>query len=62
MKNLDILSKLDPEDKEKIIYFAKILLKKEKYQKLKKEIEQRKKEIEKGEVLTHEEIWNKLDV
>ncbi len=62
MENLDILNKLDPEDKEKIIYFAKILLKKEKYQKLRKEIEERKKEIEKGEILTHEEIWNKLNV
>ena len=62
MENLDILSKLDPEDKEKIIYFAKILLEQEKYQKLRKEIEERKKEIEKGEILTHEEIWNKLNV
>ena len=62
MENLDILSKLDPKDKEKIIYFAKILLRQEKYQKLKKEIEERKREIEKGEILTHEEIWNKLNV
>lgn len=62
MENLDILSKLNPEDKEKIIYFAKILLRQEKYQKLKKEIEERKKEIEKGEILTHEEIWNRLNV
>jgi len=62
MENLEILSKLDPEDKEKIIYFAKILLRQEKYRKLKKEIEERKKEIEKGEILTHEEIWNKLNV
>ena len=62
MENLDVLNKLDPEDKEKIIYFAKILLKQEKYQKLKKEIEERKREIEKGEVFTHEEIWKKLNV
>jgi len=62
MENLDILSKLNPEDKEKIIYFAKILLRQKKYQKLKKEIEERKKEIEKGEILTHEEIWNRLNV
>ncbi|OAQ21084.1 hypothetical protein [Thermosulfurimonas dismutans] len=62
MEKLDILNKLDPEDKEKIIYFAKILLKQEKYQKLKREIEERKKEIENGEVFTHEEIWKKLNV
>jgi len=62
MENLKILNKLDREDREKIIYFAKILLRQEKYQKLKKEIEERKKEIEKGEILTHEEMWNKLNV
>ena len=62
METLEILKNLDPEDKEKILYFAKILLKQEKYQKLRKEIEERKKEIEKREIFTHEEIWKKLNV
>ena len=62
MKSLNILTKLEAEDKEKIIYFAKLLLKQKKYQKLRKEIEERKKEIERGEVFTHEEIWKKLNV
>ncbi|HDD45307.1 MAG TPA: hypothetical protein ENG63_10695 [Candidatus Desulfofervidus auxilii] len=62
MKSLNILTKLEAEDKEKIIYFAKLLLKQKKYQKLRKEIEERKKEVERGEVFTHEEIWKKLNV
>ena len=61
MEALNILTKLDVEDKEKIIYFANLLLKQKKYQKLRKEIEERKKEIERGEIFTHEEIWEKLN-
>jgi len=62
MEGLNLLTKLDAEDREKIIYFANLLLKQKKYQKLREEIEERKKEIEKGEVFTHEEIWKKLNV
>ncbi len=62
MINLEILEKLDRTDQEKLLYFAKLLLKQEKYRKLKEEIEDRKKEIERGEIFTHDEIWNKLDV
>ena len=62
MKSLNILTKLDAEDREKIMYFANLLLKHKKYQKLRKEIEEREKEIERGEIFTHEEIWEKLNV
>ena len=62
MEDLNILTKLDAEDREKIVYFANLLLKQKKYQKLREEIEERKKEIERGEVFTHEEIWEKLNV
>ncbi len=62
MEGLNLLTKLDAEDRKKIIYFANLLLKQKKYQKLREEIEERKKEIEKGEVFTHEEIWKKLNV
>ena len=62
MEGLNILTKLDAEDREKIMYFANLLLKQKKYQKLKEEIEEREKEIERGEILTHEEIWEKLNV
>ncbi len=61
MEGLNILTKLDAKDREKIIYFANLLLKQKKYQKLRKEIEERKKEIERGEIFTHEEIWEKLN-
>ena len=62
MKSLNILTKLDAEDREKIMYFANLLLKHKKYQKLREEIEEREKEIERGEIFTHEEIWEKLNV
>lgn len=51
-------TKLEPNDKERIIDFAKVLLDGEKYHHLKNEIEDRRKEIKTGEVLTHEEMWN----
>ena len=60
MEGLNILTKLDAEDREKIMYFANLLLKHKKYQKLRKEIEEREKEIERGEIFTHEEIWEKI--
>jgi predicted transcriptional regulator len=60
MEGLNILTKLDAEDREKIMYFANLLLKQKKYQKLREEIEEREKEIERGEIFTHEEIWEKI--
>ena len=42
----------------KIYCFVNLLLKQDKYKKLKKEICSRKKEVKKGDVLTHDEIWN----
>ena len=62
MEGLNILTKLDAEDREKIMYFANLLLKQKKYQKLREEIEEREKEIERGEIFNHEEIWEKLNV
>ncbi len=57
---VDILSKLKPEDKEKIVFFSRILLRQEKYQKLKRKIEEREKEIREGETFTHDEIWKRF--
>jgi len=51
------LQHLDKKDKEKLFKFAKELFKQKKYSKLRKEIEERRLEIKKGEILTHEEIW-----
>jgi hypothetical protein len=60
--DLKVLEKLDKADQEKITYFLKLLLNKSKYKKLKEEISIRRDEIVKGEILNHDEIWNKLDV
>jgi len=59
---IDILKKLDKEDQEKVLHFIELLLKQQKYKKLREEIEIRKEEIEKGETLSHEEIWKQLNV
>jgi len=57
-----ILQILDKEDKEKLLYFAKLLLKQNKYKMLKDEIELRREEIRKGETLIHDDIWDDMDV
>lgn len=57
--DLKVLEKLDKADQEKITYFLKLLLNKSKYKKLKDEISIRRDEIVKGEILNHDEIWNK---
>ncbi len=48
------------EDKEKLSVFEGILVKQGKYSRLRKEIEIRRAEIKKGEVLSHEEIWQDI--
>ena len=60
--DLKIIEKLDQVDQEKITYFLNLLLNKSKYKKLKEEISMRRDEIDKGEILNHDEIWNKLNV
>lgn len=54
---MEIISLLDDEDKRTLSEFANILVKHNKYNKLRKEIESRRAEVKKGEVLPHEEIW-----
>jgi len=56
-----ILEKLDKTDQEKIRYFLK-LLNQSKYKRLKDEINSRREEIKRGEILDHNDIWNQLDV
>lgn len=55
---LDVINDLQKEDQKKISYFVNLLLKEDKYKKLRKEISLRKKEIKKRNVLTHDEIWS----
>ena len=58
---LEIISFLDDKDKKSLSDFAEILLKKNKYNRLRKEIEVRRGEIAKGKVLSHEEIWQGIE-
>ncbi len=65
MKNsceFNIIDRLDEGDKYKVKYFIQLLIRQEKYNKLKEEIQSRRKEIAQGEILSHDEIWNHLDV
>ncbi len=61
-QEFDVIEKLDKKDKEKVAYFISLLLEKKKYSNLLKEIKKRKAEIKKGQVFSHSEIWNRLDV
>ena len=56
--SINLINNLQKEDQMKISYFVNLLLKKDKYKGLKKEIALRKKEVKKGDVLTHEKIWS----
>jgi len=58
---IKIISLLDNDDKKSLSEFASILIKKNKYNRLRKEIEDRRTEITKGEVLSHEELWQDID-
>ena len=56
-KVIETISLLSDEDKDKILELACILLKQNKYNLLRKEIEARRYEIKRGEILSHEGIW-----
>ncbi len=58
MNTIEIINKLDKNDKKLLDFLALELLKKEKYQNLRIEIEKRREEIKKGNTLSHEEVWN----
>ena len=57
VSEIGIIEWLDQEDKEKVSYLIRLLLNKSKYQKLKKELADRREEITSGEILSHEDIW-----
>ena len=56
----EIYTNLKPVDRERVIDFARVLLEGEKQQELKREIEERREEVRRGEVLTSEEMWDEL--
>jgi hypothetical protein len=55
---IESISLLDKADQRKIAEFVQILLNRDKYQNLRKEVEARRAEIEKGEVVSHDDIWS----
>jgi sialic acid synthase SpsE len=61
-KVMEVVSLLNGEDKKKILELANILLKQNKYNKLRKDIEARRDEIKRGEILSHEEVWQNRDI
>ncbi|RLD95589.1 MAG: hypothetical protein DRI93_02360 [Aquificota bacterium] len=59
---MEVLERLDREDREKVAYFVTLLVSQAKYRRLREEIEKRMPEVERGEVLEHEEIWKQLNI
>ena len=49
---------LDEQDKKLVKKFIEELVKKEKYENIRKEIQKRRQEIKKGCTASHEEIWD----
>ena len=48
---------LDEKDKSKILFFAEVLFRHSKYEKLRTEIEVRRKEIRENNIISHENFW-----
>ncbi len=59
---IDILEKLEEKDKDKVSYFMSLLLNQSNYKKLKKEIAERRIEIEEKDTLNHDDFWKNLNV
>ena len=60
--DLEMLAKLDDKDQEKIKYFLKLLLEQIKYKDTKRQIISRRREIGKGQTLSHQDIWKAVNV
>ncbi|GAG86956.1 unnamed protein product [marine sediment metagenome] len=59
VKNLeDMWKTLDEKEQLIVIDFIEKILKSKRYKKLREEIKERREEVSKGEVISHEEIWN----
>ncbi len=62
VSTMNIVEKLDKKDQEKVSYFIQLLLNQARYRTLKEEISLRRQEIQDGETLTHDEIWDTVNV
>jgi len=59
VKNLEEIWKtLDDKEQIVVIDFIEKILKSKRYKKIREEIKERREEVGKGEVISHEEIWN----
>jgi pyrroloquinoline quinone (PQQ) biosynthesis protein C len=56
----EIIPRLTDKDRKLLYEFAKTLLKSDQYKSFREELEKRRKEIEKGQTLTHEELWGEI--
>ncbi len=56
----NLITYLDEKDKEKVLFFAEMLIKQSKYDKLRKEIQKRRKEINDNQVISHQDFWQDL--
>jgi hypothetical protein len=56
----NIINYLDEKDKNKLFFFAELLLKHTKYQKLRDEIADRRKEIKTNQIISHKDFWRDL--
>jgi len=53
---------MEEKDKDKVSYFMSLLLNQSNYKKLKKEIAERRIEIEEKDTLNHDDFWKNLNV
>ena len=60
--NMNTINLLEDEDKQKVSYLANLLLKKKKYKYLKKDLLERRNEIGCNDTLSHDEVWDSLNV
>ncbi|MBC2716534.1 MAG: hypothetical protein HF978_14610 [Desulfobacteraceae bacterium] len=56
-QKINIINYLDEKDKSKILFFAEVLFKHSKYEKLRTELEVRRKEIRESNIISHENFW-----
>ena len=59
---MSMIEKLDQQDQDKVSYFIRLLAHQAKYHALNKEIALRREEIRQGNTLTHEDIWETVNV
>jgi nickel-dependent lactate racemase len=53
----NIINELDEKDKNKLFFFAEMLFKHSKYEKLRDEIGQRRKEVKEKNIISHKDFW-----